>query len=324
MTVKNLLLSTLLGLASLSPAAAQDGPKLPPVEISEELTIPRQSVDVLDSTMSYLELGTGDPVLFLHGNPSSAYLWRNIMPYLGDTHRAIAPDLIGMGHSGKPDIRYSFAEHAEYLDAFIAKLGLTNITLVAHDWGAALAWNYARRNPDNVVRIAFMEGVLPPIFPQPSYEAMGEQMGGLFRALQDPVQGPEMVIDNNFFVQQILPMMINRPLGDLAKAEYNRPYEKAEDRKPTLTWPQEIPIGGKPADVIEMLGEVEAFMKSTDKPVLLLYAEPGAIVPAQVIPWYEANIKNLETGYVGQGLHFIQEDNPDAIGRELNDWVRRN
>ncbi len=324
----NFLKSTTLALAltgAYAPAYAQEnGQKLPPVSISEELTITRSEVAVLGTTMSYLEQGQGEAVVFLHGNPSAAYLWRNIMPYVADTHLAIAPDLIGMGHSGKPDINYTFADHAAYLDAFIAALDLDQITLVSHDWGAALAWDFARRHPEKVVRLTFMEGVLPPAFPQASYEAMGEEMGGMFRALQDPEQGYQMVMEGNMFVEGILPMMINRPLGNVAKAEYGAPYQDVESRLPTWMWPREVPIGGAPASSVALKDEIAAFMGETDMPVLLTYAEPGVLVPPQAVPFYTNLIGDLETAFVGQGLHFIQEDQPDAIGRAIADWLRRN
>ena len=185
LTSRLALLALTSVLAIAAPALAQETAKLPPTTISEENPLPRREVAIYDSTMSYLDAGEGEVVLFLHGNPSAAYLWRNVIPFVAEGHRAIAPDLIGMGHSGKPAIDYTYADHTRYLDAFVEALGLTEITLVGHDWGAALAWDYARRHPEKVVRLAFMEGVLPPAFPQASYEALGEAMGGMFRALQE-------------------------------------------------------------------------------------------------------------------------------------------
>lgn len=324
----NLLKSTTVALAftgAFAPAYAQEtGSKLPAITISEELTIARNEVAVLGSTMSFLEQGEGEAVVFLHGNPSAAYLWRNIMPYVAETHRAIAPDLIGMGHSGKPDIDYTFADHAAYLDEFIVAMDLHQVTLVSHDWGAALAWDFARRHPDKVVRLSFMEGVLPPAFPQLSYEAMGEEMGGMFRALQDPEQGYEMVMEGNMFVEGILPMMINRSLGETAKAAYREPYLDVESRLPTWMWPREIPIGGQPESSVQLMEDIAVFMGETDMPVLLTYAEPGVLVPPQAVPFYTNLIGDLETAFIGQGLHFIQEDQPDAIGRAISDWLRRN
>lgn len=206
MTFKSSILAITAAVAvvAIPVASAAQENRLPAPVVNEDLSLARQSVEVLDTTMSFLEDGTGDPVLFIHGNPSSSYLWRNVIPHVSDTHRAIAVDLIGMGASGKPDIDYTFADHARYLDAFVAEMDLSGITLVGHDWGAALAWDFARRNPDLVTRLAFMEGVLPPALPQSSYEAMGEEMGGMFRALRDPEQGYQMVMEDNFFVEGIL------------------------------------------------------------------------------------------------------------------------
>lgn len=316
-----LVASSLIAVSSA--LAESTGAGLPAPVISEELTVPRHDIAVLGSSMSYLEEGTGDAVVFLHGNPTAAYLWRNVIPYVSATHRAIAPDLIGMGHSGKPAIEYTFADHAAYLDAFIAAMDLTEITLVVHDWGAALAWDFAQRHPDLVVRLAFMEGVLPPVFPQPSYEAMGPEMGGMFKALQDEEQGYQMVMEGNMFVEGILPQMMLRPLGDAARAEYGAPYGTVESRLPTWMWPREVPIGGQPETSVALMDNILEFMGETDMPVLLAYAEPGVLVPPKAVPFYTGLIGNLEAAYIGRGLHFIQEDQPDAIGRAIADWLRR-
>ncbi len=307
------------------PAQAQDAaPKLPAPMVAETHDIQRRETQVLGTTMSYLEQGQGAPILFIHGNPTAAYLWRNIMPHVSDTHRTIAVDLVGMGHSGKPAIDYSFADHARFLDAFVADLGLTEITLVGHDWGAALAWDFARRHPDLVVRLAFMEGVLPPAFPQASYESMGPEMGGMFRAMRDLEQGHKMIMQENMFVNAILPQMINRPLGAEATAEYGAPYAEVQSRLPTWVWPREVPIGGAPATNVTLMEDIAGFMGSTKMPVLLAYADPGVLVPPQAVPFYTGLIDNIETAFIGQGLHFIQEDQPDSIGRALEDWLRRN
>lgn len=325
---KKLTLAALI--ASLSPVTAQpiatqdSGYKIPVAPISEELTIPRHEIAVLDSTMSYLEQGEGEVVLFVHGNPTAAYLWRNVIPFVSGNHRAIAVDLIGMGHSGKPEIGYTFEDHARYLDAFVEAMGLTEFTLVAHDWGSALAWNFARRHPEMIIRLAFMEGVVPPAFPQPSYEAMGEQTGGMFRDMRDPEKGRQMIMENNMFVTDILPMMIDRPLGDAARAEYAAPYARVEDRLPTWVWPRQVPIGGEPASNVVLMEDIRTFMGDTTMPVLLVYVEPGVLIPPEAVPYYVGLIDNLETAFVGRGLHFIQEDQPVAIGRAVADWLRRN
>lgn len=320
----SMLAAAAIVLAGGAPQAAETGNQLPAPVISEQLTLARHVVPVLDSEMSYLEHGDGEIVLFLHGNPTAAYLWRNVIPHVAEGHRAIAVDLIGMGHSGKPDIGYTFADHARYLDAFIEAMGLTSFTVVGHDWGAALAWDLARRHPDKVVSLAFMEGVLPPAFPQPSYEAMGEQMGNMFRAMRDEQQGRQMILVENQFVEILLPMMVNRPLGEEARAEYRAPYQSEKSRLPTWAWPREVPIGGEPAGNDALMGDIKSFMGETEMPVLLAYAEPGVLVPPAAVPFYVGLIKNLETSFVGQGLHFIQEDQPDAIGRAIADWLRRN
>ena len=236
------------GVALLVPFAVGADPvladagqrKLPVPVISETLTIAQKAVDVLGSRMTYLQLGEGEPVLFVDGNPTSSYLWRNVMPHAGGGRRAIAIDLIGMGGSGKPDIAYSFDDHYRYFAAFIDALRLDTVTLVGHDWGAALAWEYARRNPTRVRRLAFMEGVLPPAFPAPSFDAMGTDMEKMFLAFKDPVLGPRVVIDGHMFVEQILPGFVNRTLGDEAMRAYRAPFLAREDRRPVLAWPRQV------------------------------------------------------------------------------------
>jgi haloalkane dehalogenase len=316
-----------LGCTSvLSPLVfAGDGTtyKIPPLSIVEGKFKQDKFVNVNGVKMHYVEAGTGEPILFLHGNPTSSYLWRNITPFLSEQGRTIAIDLVGMGYSDKPDIEYSYKQHYEYLDAFIKKLALKNITIVGHDWGAALAWDYARQNPDNIKGITFMEGVLPPIFPQPSYEAMGKEMGGMFKAMKTPGQGEEMIINKNMFIENILVGMVNRNIGDEAHNVYRKPYKEVSSRKPLLAWPRNVPIAGEPKENVQLMKGIQKFMENTDKPTLLLYAEPGVLVPPKLVPHYEKTIKNLETSYIGQGLHFIQEDQPVAIGRAISEWLRR-
>lgn len=310
------------GLAlAVAPALAEPA-KLPAPVISEDLSLSRQDVPVLDSTMTFIESGTGAPVLFLHGNPTSAYLWRNVIPHVAAGRRAIAVDLIGMGGSGKPDIAYTFADHARYLEAFVEALGLQRLTLVGHDWGAALAWDFAERHPDRVTGLAFMEGVLPPAFPLPSYDAMGPAADAL-RALRDPEQGATLVYEQNMFVEQMLPGFVNRPLGEAAMTAYRAPFLNAADRLPTLQWPRELPIEGVPARNVAVMERIAAFMATASMPTLLLYAEPGVATPSASVDWYRATVPGIETAYVGQGLHFIQEDHPRAIGLEIADWLRR-
>ena len=324
--VRGLLLVLALACATSVAQSKEQGSdhKLPRPAVLENLDDRGRAVDVRGTTIHYIDHGGGDPIVFVHGNPTSSYLWRNVMPHVAGQGRTVAPDLVGMGRSGKPRIGYRYRDHYAYFEGFIEALKLTNITFVVHDWGAALGFDYARQHPDRVKRIAFMEGVLPPVFPQPSFEAMGERMGGMFRAFKDPAKGRELVVDNNMFIEQILPAFVNRSLGPTAMREYRGPYVDARDREPLLAWPREIPIAGEPKDVVARIDAIRKFMTTTDKPVLLLYAEPGVLVPPRLVPWYVQNVRRLETAFVGQGLHFIQEDNPDAIGRALSDWIRRN
>jgi len=316
--LRRLLLTAVVMVPGI--AAAQTN-KLPSPVVSEALSIARKFVEVKGSRMAYLEAGTGEPVLFIHGNPTSSYLWRNIVPHVSDTHRAIAIDLIGMGASDKPRIGYKYVDHYSYLAAFIEKLDLQNVTLVLHDWGATLGWDYARQNPRRIKRIAFMEGVLPPAFPVADIKQMGK-VGEVLTALRSD-KGEEMVIKGNMFVEQMLPGLVNRPLGPKAMAAYREPYLVPENRRPMLAWPRQLPIEGRPTDTVAIMQAIAAFMTETPIPVLALYADPGVIGPPAAMDWYKAKIRHIETAYVGQGLHFVQEDQPDAIGRAIDDWLRR-
>jgi haloalkane dehalogenase len=307
-----------LGQADLFPAK-----KLPEPAVLETLSLPYKSVGVLGATMTYLEAGSGEPVVFVHGNPTSAYLWRNVIPYVAADHRAIAVDLIGMGGSDKPSIAYTFDDQYRYFAAFISALGLQSVTLVGHDWGATLAWEFARRHPNQVKRLAFMEGLLPPAFPQPGFDTMDEKLGAMFRAFKDEAQGRQMVIEDNIFIEQILPMMANRRLGNESMSVYRKPFEEKTARRPLLAWPREVPIAGTPQTTVETLNAIGDFMNATKMPVLLLYASPGVLVPPAAVAWYTKQIRNIESAFVGQGLHFIQEDQPDAIGLALAEWLRR-
>lgn len=291
--------------------------------ISEIHQLHKTSIEVLGSNMAYLETGTGEPVIFVHGNPSSSYLWRNVMPYIALQNRAIAVDLIGMGQSDKPDIDYTFADQYRYFSAFIDALNVKQVTLVGHDWGATLIWEYARQNPGKVRKLAFMEGVLPPAFPVASYESMGDEMGNMFRAFKDPVKGHKLVVQDNMFIEKVLPGFVNRTLGEDAMRIYRAPFAKEEDRKPVLAWPRQVPIAGEPESTLKMLNVIDDFMGKTEMPILLMYADPGVVVPPKAVEWYVKKIPKLETVFIGQGLHFIQEDQPEAIGYALVDWMRR-
>ncbi|WP_299376865.1 haloalkane dehalogenase [uncultured Tateyamaria sp.] len=290
---------------------------------SADMPFEKKFVDVNGSKMAYVDEGNGPVVLFLHGNPTSSYLWRNILPFVTDTHRAIAPDLIGMGDSDKPDIDYTFADHADYLDGFIEALGLQDITLVIHDWGSVLGMRYARLNESNVKAVAFMEAGIPPALPAPSLEAMGEPSAQLFGMLRSPA-GEEAVLQGNFFVEEVLgKMAVATPLSQEVLDNYRAPFPTPESRKPTLVWPRQVPIAGEPADTAEVITANGDWLYSTDMPKLMFHVAPGALMPPPVVEYVKANASNLEDVFLGPGVHFVQEDHPEAIGRALRDWVDR-
>lgn len=284
----------------------------------------KASIEVAGSQMAYIDEGQGSPVLFLHGNPTSSYLWRNVIPHVTEGHRAIAPDLIGMGDSAKPDIAYSFADHYTYLSAFVEALDLTDLTLVVHDWGSALGMKLAREMPDRVRAMAYMEAIVAPGMPAPNFEALGEPGSSMFRAIKTPGQGEEMILRENFFIEEVLAKFgVLRGLGDAEMVHYRAPFVTEESRKPILAWPRQIPVAGEPADVVREIEANSDWVTSSDIPKLLFWAEPGAFMPRQAVDWHIANVPNLETRFLGAGLHFLQEDHPDQIGLGIADWLRR-
>jgi len=290
------------------------------LEISAEFPFESKYVEVLGSQMHYIDEGEGDPVLFLHGNPTSSYLWRNVIPYVSDDTRVIAVDLIGMGKSDKPDIDYSYDDHYKYLTEFIEELELKNVTLVIHDWGSGLGFNYAANNEENIKGIAFMEALLMPM---PSYDAMpSPEMVEMFTNFRTPGIGEEMIMNQNIFVEQLLPSMILRELSEEEFNYYSEPYPTPESRKPVWKWPNEIPIGGEPKNTHDIISSYNQWLQTTEIPMLMIYATPGVIGNEMAVQWAEDNLLNLETVHIGPGLHFIQEDNPDAIGEAISDWYQ--
>ena len=288
-----------------------------PQAISADFPYAPHYVDVHGSRMHYIEAGNGDPVLFLHGNPTSSYLWRNIIPHVQSHARCIALDLIGMGKSDKPDIDYSFFDHATYVEGFIETLGLQNLTLVIHDWGSALGFHYAMRNEANIKALAFMEAILMPI---PSWDAMPPDLKETFQAFRTPDVGWDMIVNQHMFVEQILPSLVVRALTDAELDHYRAPYIDPPSRKPLWRWPNEIPIAGEPAAVVAMVAEYNRKLQQSRLPKLLFSATPGGIIDAQAVSWCQQNLPNLKVVDIGAGIHFIQEDNPHLIGTELANW----
>lgn len=277
---------------------------------------------VLGKRMAYVEQGTGDTILLLHGNPTSSYLWRNVMPHLEGLGRCIAPDLIGMGDSEKLDDAgagsYRFVEHRQYLDALLEQLDLgERVTLVIHDWGSALGFDWANRNRERVKGIAYMEAIVRPM----RWEEWPDPVKPIFAGFRSD-SGEEMVLEKNIFVERVLPGSILRELSHAEMAEYRRPFsEPGESRRPTLTWPREIPLDGKPADVAEIVQSYADWMAANELPKLFVNADPGAILTGPMREFCRA-WKN-QTEVTVPGSHFIQEDAPDEIGEAVAAWLKK-
>ena len=300
-----------------------EGFKVPPLEVSSEFPYEHKFVEILGSTMAYVDQGTGDPILFLHGQPTSSYLWRNIMPHLEGKGRLIAPDNIGFGKSDQPELAYTFGDHYRYFEAFVEELDLVNVTLVVHDWGSGLGLHYAAQNPGNVKAIVTMESLIAPLIPAESYDAMPTELGNFFRTVRDPENGRKLLIEDNWFVEGALPGFIVRPLAEDAHNVYRAPFPTEKSRIQVNQWPNEMPIGGQPAATDRIVSAYNAFLEETEIPWLYLYATPGAINTPEGADYWAARAKNIETVYIGAGLHYVQEDQPFAIGRAIADFYRR-
>ena len=316
------VLTTILIFCAVA-VATTHAQKLPPMEIPADFPYESKFVEVLGSKMHYVDQGEGDPILFLHGQPTSSYLWRNIMPHVKGQARVIAPDNIGFGKSDQPDLDYTFEDHYRYVEGFIKSLELKNITLVVHDWGSGLGLHYAALNPGNIKGIVMMESILAPTLPAESYEALPKPLEEFFRTMRDPIKGPQLMIEENYFVEGVLPSFINRDLDSLAHARYREPFVEKSSRRQINQWPNQVPIGNEPASVARIVADYNAWLMETETPLLFLYASPGALNPPEVVDWWVARTKNMETVYIGPGLHFVQEDQPFAIGRAISDWYRR-
>jgi len=287
-----------------------------------DVSLPHRAV--LDSHMAYREAGSQEePVaLFLHGNPTSSYIWRNILPHVAPVARCIAPDLIGFGQSGKPDIDYRFVDQARYLDAFIEAQGIGSAYLVAQDWGTALAFHLAARRPDFVRGLAFMEFIRP----MPSWDDFhqAEAARETFRKFRTPGEGERMIIDGNAFVERVLPNSIIRKLSDEEMAVYRAPFSAPEARKPIWRLPNELPIAGEPADVNEILEQAHAALASSRYPKLLFVGNPGALVSPTFAEAFAGRLHDCRTVQLGAGAHYLQEDHPETIGLCIAEWIARN
>jgi haloalkane dehalogenase len=278
---------------------------------------PRKSITVLDTEMSYVDVGEGDPIVFLHGNPTSSYLWRNIIPHVSDLGRCVAPDLIGMGQSGRsPAYSYRFADHARYLDAWFDAMNIHDAVLVVHDWGSALGFHRAHRYPHQFAAIAYMEAIVQPL----RWEDFGAA-GGIFRALRSP-EGEHLVLDQNAFIERVLPGSILRSLSEAEMENYRAPYREREARLPTLIWPRQIPIDGEPADVTAIVESYGKWLSESLIPKLFIAGSPGAIIAEGGRASAFCRTWPSQEQVLVKGRHFLQEDSPQEIGAALRRFVK--
>jgi haloalkane dehalogenase len=278
----------------------------------------RRRLAVLDSHMAYVQVGVGDPIVFLHGNPTSSYLWRNVIPQLDGRGRCLAPDLIGMGRSGKaPAGSYRLADHVRYLDAWFAALDLHRVTLVVHDWGSALGFHWAQRHPDRVKALVYMEAIVRPV----TWAEWPEAARKIFQAMRSPA-GDEMVLAKNVFVERILPASVLRGLTAGEMDRYREPFREAgESRRPTLTWPREIPVEGEPADVTALVQTYATWLGGAALPKLFVNGNPGSILVGAQREFCRAWPNQQEVTV--RGSHFLQEDSPVEIGQAIARFLRR-
>lgn len=279
------------------------------------------TITALDSSIYYEDSGSGTPLVFLHGNPSSSHFWRNVLPAIDEPARLLAPDLIGMGRSGKPDIDYAFADHARYLDAWFDDLGLENVVLVGHDWGGALAFDWAARHPDRVRGVAFFETIVRPM----SWSELGE--GPRDRAVtMRSAKGESLVLDQNFFIETAYTGGVLNSLDPEQLAPYLAPYPTRDSRRPVLRWARSLPLDGEPADVATAVARYDTWLAaSSDVPKLLLTfdSSPTLLITPQVTAWCQANIATLEIEHIGPAGHHATEDQPEAIGAAITAWAAR-
>lgn len=290
--------------------------------VLSEKNYPKKTIQVLGRNMAYVDEGQGDPIVFLHGNPTSSYLWRNVIPFVTPLGRCIAPDLIGMGDSDKladsGSNAYRFVEHRRYLDEFLAQMGIDkNVVFVIHDWGSALGFDWSRRHPESVRAIVYMEAIVQPL----NWSDWPDSARNMFERLRSE-QGEEIILKNNAFVEKILPASIQRNLSPAEMTEYRRPFfNPGEDRRPTLTWPREIPIYGDPADVAEIVSAYGKWLETASVPKLFINANPGMILVGGQREYCRSWPEQQEVTV--NGLHFIQEDSPEAIGEAIAGFLKK-
>jgi haloalkane dehalogenase len=276
-------------------------------------------IKVLNSTMAYREAGDseGPVALFLHGNPTSSYIWRKILPMVAPVAHCIAPDLIGFGQSGKPDIEYRFSDHVRYLDAFLEQTKITSAFVIAQDWGSGLAFHLAARRPGFIRGLAFMEFIRP----MPTWNDFHPEQIETFQKFRTPGVGEEMILEGNAFVEGVLPAATVRKLTEEEMSVYRAPFPTPESRIPTWRFPNELPIEGNPADVYSTMEKAHHALAESSYPKLLFVGNPGALVSPAFAENFAKGLKNCRLAQLSSGLHYLQEDHPDVIGANIKEWL---
>ena len=306
---------------AVTPISPAEPPSFAEPNISEEYPYDPHYVEVFGSRIHFIEQGTGDPILLLHGNPTWSYLWRNVIPHLSSLGRCIAPDLIGYGRSDKPDIQYDWYTQSRYLEEFIRVMGLRNVTLVLHDHGSGLGFHYAMRNEHNVRAIAFFEAIVRPFpwdeFSSPQFREMFKK----FRSGGRGGEGWQTLVERNVFIEELLPQASGRKLTEREMTFYREPFPDPQSRIPIWLFARETPIGGEPEDVWKTVSLYSQRLQKSALPKLMLYFTPGALLTAENVEWCRRNIRNLSAVPLGPGLHFVQESSPHLIGETIARWL---
>jgi len=288
--------------------------------VSAEFPFQAKYIDILDAQLHYVDEGEGTTFLFLHGNPTSSYLWRNIIPFVSENNRAIAVDLIGMGKSAKPDISYKMSDHCDYINEFIKQMDLQNVILVLHDWGSFIGLKYAMENESNIKGIVLMEGILRP---WDSWESIPPVTRRMFKKFFDPVEGPKVIYDQNFFIERALPYLTKRKLSETEMDHYRMPFTESSSRKPMLIFPRELPIAGENPHNAEIIKNYNQWLSKTDVPVHILWAKPGSLFRKEFIPMMRKDFPKMTDLCVGKSKHYLQEDLPNEIGTAIIDWFNK-
>lgn len=291
-----------------------------PIAALAQVALEKQFAETPEARIAYVEAGDpeGTPVLFVHGLPFSSYIWRDVIAAMPQDLRLIAPDLAGFGDSEAGEGLYGVDDQARHLAAFADALGLEGVIVVGHDWGAGIGLMYAAANAQEVAAFAFFEGSMPPVYPRGAYADMPERVAGMFQALR----GDEVnVLERNMWLDTIMPTMTAEPLPEEVRAEYDRPFPDAASRLPLLEMSRTLPIAGEPAEVDAAYSAAVDWWTSTEIPKLVLYAEPGRLYPEALVRWNEENAVNVTTASVGEGLHALQEEAPEAVAIALSDWL---